>query len=245
MSRRHRIVRAWLAGACIATTVLSARAEDTQSDQPDDSTATTIAPPIEPQQSDVTPARETAQPPPGEARPQPSSLEIWGSAGPSVVFGEPANPAYARSFRRVGGLFELGVAYRSSYFVDPFLSVSYANLAGGESRLPDGPWGTGGTIEQRLGAWMIAPGVTSDIWRFRLRLALGLAIVTQNYKFQGRDDSSAQLTISNQLGVGFNALETERFRLDAEARAVIAPGADVSFVTLAVVARGDLVQFGR
>jgi hypothetical protein len=161
------------------------------------------------------------------------------------VFGEPANPAYARSLRRVGGLVELGVAYRSSYFVDPFLSASYANLAGGESVLPDGPWGGGGTIEQQLGAWVIAPGITSDIWRFRLRIGIGLAIVTQHYRFQGRDDSSVQLPLSNQLGLGFNALETERFRLDAEARAILAPGADVSFVTLAVVARGDLVQFGR
>jgi len=48
------------------------------------------------------------------------------------------------------------------YFVDPYLSVSYANLAGGESQIPDGPWGTGGTIEQRLGAWIIAPGITSE-----------------------------------------------------------------------------------
>ena len=190
------------------------------------------------------PAPETAQPPAGEPRHQPSSLEVWASAGPSLVLGEPANPAYARSFRRVGGLAELGVAYRSSYFVDPFLSVAYSNLAGGESVLPDGPWGTGGTLEQQLSAWVIAPGITSDIWRFRLRFALGLAVISQNYRFQGRDDSSVQLPLSHQFGLGFNALETARFRLDAEARAILVPGADVNFATLAVVARGDLIQFG-
>ena len=175
---------------------------------------------------------------------EPSSLELWGTVGPSIVFGEPANPQYTQSFQRVGLLGEVGVAYRSSYFVDPFLSVSYATLASGESRLPNGPWGTGGTMDQHLGAWVIAPGITSDIWRFRLRFGLGLAIVVQKFDFQGQERSSNQFPLANQLGLGFNALAWERFRLDAETRLIWAPGAEVSFVTLALVARGDLLQFG-
>ena len=175
---------------------------------------------------------------------EPSSLELWGTVGPSVVFGEPANPEYTQSFRRVGVLGEVGVAYRSSYFVDPFLSVAYATLASGESRLPNGPWGAGGTMDQHLGAWVIAPGVTSDLWRFRLRFGLGLAIVVQRFEMLGQQTSSNQFPLANQLGVGFNALAWERFRLDAETRLIWAPGAEVSFVTVALVARGDLLQFG-
>jgi hypothetical protein len=176
---------------------------------------------------------------------QPSSLEVWLTAGPSVVFGEPANPEYAQSLRRVGGLVEAGVAYRSSYFVDPFLSVAYASLASGESHLPGGPWGASGTMEQQLGAWVIAPGITSDIWRFRLRFGLGLAVVMQSFRFLGQTNSSTQLPLASQLGIGFNAFESYRFRLDAETRIVLASGADISFVAVAVVARSDLLLFGR
>jgi len=182
--------------------------------------------------------------PRAEPRRVPSSLEIYGAIGPSVVFGEPANPQYAQSFTRVGGFGELGVAYRSSYFVDPFLSVAYAILASGESVLPAGAWGPGGTLNQKLAAWVISPGVTADIWRFRLRLGLGFAVVVQSFEFLGSKNSSTQLPVASQLGFGFNAFGGERLRIDVEARAVVAPGADVSFATITAVVRGDLLYFG-
>jgi hypothetical protein len=173
-----------------------------------------------------------------------SSLEVWGAIGPSVTFGEPANPEYTRSFRRVGYTGELGVAYRSSYFVDPFVLVSYANLASGEAALPSGTWGEGGTLEQYLSTWVIAPGITTDLWRFRLRYGLGVAIVAQGFRFGEQENSSTQLPLANQFGVGFNAFNGDRLRLDAEAKFVTAGGADVSYGALSLVMRGDLVQFG-
>jgi hypothetical protein len=161
------------------------------------------------------------------------------------VFGDPANPGYTQSFSRIGVFGEAGLAYRSHYFIDPFLSVGYAVLASGKSKLPDGPWGAGGTLDQHLGAWVIAPGVTADLWRFRLRFGLGIAIVEQKNSFLGDTHSTSQLVLANQFGLGFNVLDIHRFRLDAETRLVRAAGADVTFLTLAVVARGDLLCFGR
>jgi hypothetical protein len=145
----------------------------------------------------------------------------------------------------VGVFAELGVAYRSSYFVDPFLAVGYAPLASGEAHLPSGPWGAGGMLDQRLDIWTIAPGITADIWRFRLRAALGLAVVVERYRFPGEEHSSTQVPLAHQLGLGFNLLDVRRFRVDLEARYVGAPGADVTFLTFAAVMRGDLVEFGR
>jgi len=173
-----------------------------------------------------------------------SSFEVSGTLGPSIVFGEPANPEYTQSFSRVGVFGELGIAYRSSYFVDPFLSVGYATLASGESILPPGPWGQGGMLEQHLGAWVISPGITTDIWRFRPRLGLGLAVIAQSFEFAGSQSSSTQLPIVTQLGLGFNALDLDRLRLDLEARVVLATGADVTFTTFGAVLRGDLFYFG-
>lgn len=173
-----------------------------------------------------------------------SSLEISGVVGPSLVFGEPANPEYTQSFSRVGAYGEIGVAYRSSYFVDPFLSVGYATLASGESVLPSGIWGQGGSLQQHLGAWVISPGITADIWRFRPRLGLGIAVIVQSFEFLGNKNSSTQLPLVTQLGLGFNALDGDRFRIDVEARAVLMPGADVTFATLDAVLRGDLLYFG-
>jgi hypothetical protein len=174
-----------------------------------------------------------------------SSIEVSGTVGPSVVFGDAANPEYSPSLRRVGVFGELSVAYRSSYFVDPFLAVGYAPLADGEAHLPSGPWGAGGMLDQRLDIWTIAPGITADIWRFRLRAALGLAVVVTRYRFPGEDHSSTQVPLAHQLGLGFNVLDVRRFRLDLEARYVGAPGADVTFLTFAAVMRGDVIEFGR
>jgi hypothetical protein len=184
-----------------------------------------------------------AEPPLDRTR-KASSFEVSAALGPSVVFGEPANPEYTQSFSRVGVFGELGIAYRSSYFVDPFLSVGYATLASGESVLPSGAWGQGGTLGQHLGAWVITPGITSDIWRFRPRLGLGVAVIVQRFEFLGSESSSTQLPIATELGLGFNALDYERLRLDFEARVVLATGADVTFTTLDAVLRGDLFYFG-
>jgi len=176
-------------------------------------------------------------------QPTVSSLEITGAFGPSVLFGDAANPGYVESFSRAGVYGELGIAYRSNYFVDPFLTVGYGSLARGTSDLPDGAWGTGGTIEQDLGAWLISPGITTDIWRFRPRIGFGLAVVVQRFEFEGETHSSTQLPLVTQLGLGFNAFDDGRFRLDVETRGVLAPGADVRFMTFDVVFRGDLFYF--
>jgi len=180
-----------------------------------------------------------------ELAPQPSvsSLEIFGTFGPSVIFGEPANPEYTQTFSRTGAFGELGFSYRSRYFVDPFLSVGYATLASGESRIPAGAYGPGGSVGQHLGAWVISPGITSDIWRFRPRLGFGVAVVVQSFEFQGEEHTSSQTPLVTQLGLGFNAFDDDRFRFDLEARAVLAPGADVRFMTFDVVMRGDLFYF--
>jgi hypothetical protein len=173
-----------------------------------------------------------------------SSFELSGTLGPSIVFRDPANPEYTQSFNRIGAFGELGMAYRSSYFVDPFLSVGYATLATGESAIPSGPWGQGGTLEQHLGAWVISPGITADLWRFRPRVGLGLAVIVQSFEFAGSKNASTQLPIVTQLGLGFNALDYDRLRLDFEARVVLATGADVTFTTFGAVLRGDLFHFG-
>jgi len=159
---------------------------------------------------------------------------------PSVTFGEPANPAYTDSFTRVGIYGEVGFAYRSSYFVDPFLSLGYGVLASGESTLPDGIWGTGGTLHQSLRAWVITPGITADIWRFRPRLGIGLTVLVQNFKFNGETTSSTQLPLSTEFGLGFNVMESEHLRVDIDTRAIVATGAEVSFMTFGFTGRGDL-----
>ncbi|HVW23766.1 MAG TPA: hypothetical protein VHC69_00250 [Polyangiaceae bacterium] len=174
-----------------------------------------------------------------------SSLEITATIGPSVVFGDAANPEYSPSLRRVGVFGELGVAYRSRYFIDPFLAVSYAQLASGQAEMPNGPWGAGGMLDQRLDAWLVAPGITADLWRIRLRAALGFAIVVERYRYPGEDHSTTQVPLAHQLGLGFNVLDVRRFRLDLEARYVGAPGADITFLTFAAVMRGDLIEFGK
>jgi hypothetical protein len=195
--------------------------------------------------STAEPADKPAAPKKKELAPQPSvsSLELSGTFGPTYVFGDAANPEYVQSYNQTGAYGELGVSYRSSYFVDPFLSVGYATLASGQSFLPPGAWGEGGTMGQHLGAWVISPGITSDIWRFRPRFGLGLAIIVQSFEFNGNENSSTQMPLVAQLGLGFNMWDDDRFRFDLESRVIVANGADVTFMTFDAVLRGDLFYF--
>ena len=166
------------------------------------------------------------------------------------MHGEPANPGLTNSFRRVGIYGEGGVAYRSKYFLDPFISLGYATLASGDTDLPDSdtivdgkPAYTAGTLHQHLGMWLISPGVTTDIWRFRLRFGIGLAIVKESNRFHGENNTATQLPLAWQVGLGYNFYNAHRFRLDAEARLVQAKGADVIFWTIGITGRGDLITF--
>jgi hypothetical protein len=166
---------------------------------------------------------------------------------PTVVEGEPANPQLTNSFRRVGIYGEAGVAYRSKYFLDPFISVGYGSLASGKTELPDAAYGgefhPGGTLHQHLGEWVISPGVTTDIWRFRLRFGIGIAIVKQSNRYQGDNHTATQMPLAWQAGLAFNVYKIPRFRLDADARFVQANGADVTFWALGITARGDLITY--
>jgi hypothetical protein len=190
-------------------------------------------------------AAQDAAAPAEESPRAPSAWELSASLGPTVVFGEPANPAYTQSYGRVGVLASLAIAYRSPYFLDPLIEVGYAALADGTSLLPDGEWGEGGIVEQHLGTWIISPGVSTEIWRFRPRLGIGLASVSQSNTFRGVESSTTQLPIASQLVVGFQALDNGVLRLDAEARAVLVPGADINFLSFGLTGRFDIVSFGQ
>jgi len=171
------------------------------------------------------------------------SLEVSGALGPSLVFGATANPEYSPSLTRVGLFGEIGVAFRSHYFIDPTLGVGYALLASGEAQLGEGPWGTGGKLEQDLRAWTITPGISTEIWRFQPRLGLGIIIVQQTNTFLGRDNSVTQSAFASQFGLAFHILRDGPVRMDAEARLVLGSGVDITFVGLGVVARGNVVSW--
>lgn len=224
---RSRLSIVWIAGAVSALWASSVRAQPAASSEP--------APRAE--------DGSRGQAPPSDARAT-SALELSAFAGPSVVFGAPANPDYSPSVERVGALLAGALTYRSSYFIAPVLEVGYAWLARGSSELPSGPWGEGGTVEQRLGTWILSPGVSAEIWRLRARLGLGLGIVTQSDTFRGQTSSTSQLPVLSQLVIACKAVDIAAVRLDVEGRAVVASGADISFIGLGVSARFDVLDLG-
>jgi hypothetical protein len=174
-----------------------------------------------------------------------SALELAAALGPTLTFGDAANPQYQSSQGRIGALLALTIAYRSSYLLEPSLEVGYGALADGEVILPEGPWGSGGVLEQRLGAWFVSPGVAVQLWRFRPRVGLGLAVVHQTNEYLGQDHGSSQASALSQFALGFAVLSNEVLRLDADARVVLARGADVNFVSIGVSAHFDVVTFGK
>jgi len=173
-----------------------------------------------------------------------SALEVSLKVAPSVVFGEPANPTYTQSTSRVGASVSGSVTYRSSYFIDPVLEIGYAWLARGTSELPQGPWGEGGVLDQELGTWFFSPGISTQLWRVRPRVGLGLAVITQSNTFRGEQTSTTQPSLLSQLAVAVRALQLGSLGLDAEASLVRASGADVTFISIGVAGRLDVLPFG-
>src|SRR5262245_42593706 len=92
------------------------------------------------QPSSVVAQRDTEDQSPSTSSTPKQALELAASLGPTVVFGEPANPDLAPSANHWGASISALVAYRSSYFVIPSLEVGYAWLARGDAELPEGPW---------------------------------------------------------------------------------------------------------
>lgn len=182
--------------------------------------------------------------PSSTTQPDHSALEVSLKVAPSVVFGEAANPTYTRSMSRVGAAVSGSVTYRSSYFIDPVLEIGYAWLARGTSELPQGPWGEGGVLDQELGTWFVSPGISAQLWRVRPRLGLGLGIITQSNTFRGDQTSTTQPSLLTQLAVAVRALELASLGLDAEASLLHASGADVTFISIGVAARLDVLSFG-
>jgi hypothetical protein len=172
-----------------------------------------------------------------------SALVLAASAGPSVVFGEPANPEYTPSFGRVGLWVGGELAYRSSYFIEPFLEVGYGFLASGESNLPSGPWGEGGLMKQQLGMWCLSPGARTQIWRLRPELGLGLGIIRQSNDFRGETNGVSQVALFTQLGLAVTLFEAERIRIDTGAKLAAARGAGITFMSLTLAARFDAFVF--
>ena len=216
MSRTSRVAWLLFVGALFGFRAASARAE------------------TEP----AAPAPDTA-----EAQRSGSALAISGRAGPSIIFGEPANPEYAGEFGRVGVWVGGELAYRSSYFVEPFIEVGYGFLASGESTLPSGPWGEGGLMQQQLGMWSISPGVRTQIWLLRPELGMGFAIVKQSNDFIGETNSVSQTALFTQLGLSCTVFEAERLRIDTGVKLAAARGAGITFTSLAVAARFDAFVF--
>ena len=60
----------------------------------------------------------------------------------------------------------------------------------------------------------------------------------------GASHSVTQISLVTQLGLGFKVLETRALRIDAEARYVLAKGADIAFTTLGLAACFDVIQLG-
>jgi hypothetical protein len=200
------------------------------------------AEPVAPAEAEPVALSEPAEP----ALPSsPGALEVGATLGPSIVFGEPANPEYTQSFGRVGLYVAGAVTYRTSYFIDPFLEVGYAFLASGESNLPSGPWGDGGVMEQQLGMWVISPGIRTELWRFRPQIGLGLGIARQSNDFLGETNSLSQVAVLTQLGVDFEVFSADRLRIDSGLKVAASPGNGITFVSLVVAARFDALTFGR
>jgi len=242
---RSKLMRSRLSRgcSCCAAVLLATRVVSAQPVPGPGPEAASLAPQG---QSEPAVQESPAQQPPAQQPPaeEPSELEITGFVGPSVAFGEPANPQYSPSVERIGALVAGAVTYRSSYFVDPVLEVGHAWLARGHSQLPSGPWGEGGTVKQELATWLLSPGISAEFWRLRARFGLGLAIVTQSDSFRGQKSSTSQVPVMSQLVLACRALDIAAVQLDVEGRAVLAGGAGVNFIGLGISARFAALEFG-
>ena len=174
---------------------------------------------------------------------QVQAFELEATLAPSVLFGDAANPGYQTNYNRWGVAMTGVFTYRARYFLEPHLEFGYAWLANGDSNLPDGPWGAGGTMEQRLRCWTLSPGITFPFWRFRAIAGLGFAVAMQENEFLGETNSSSQVGLLQRLAFSFDAIKTERMRLAAQLEYQNSAGLKLQWFTFGVSLRGDILQW--
>lgn len=175
------------------------------------------------------------------AEPPKRAFELSSLLGVSFVTGAPLANAF--SDRRAGLAGSLSLRYRNPYFLAPLVNVGYALLSSGAARIPRGEPGGGQVIEDHLGAWHVALGVSADVLRLRLGLAAAGYVFGLRSSVGGDTSRTDALVFGPMAFASLTAVRAPRFHLGVDLAAHIAPAAGVNYITLGLSLHGDIAKF--
>lgn len=173
-------------------------------------------------------------------------LELGGSALLSFIQGELAYPEYAISDRTVGGGLALNIAYRSPYFLFPFLDVSYLWLSDNRQQVPGVDGASPTIVDNSMNGLFAYVGPATALGPVRLQLGFGAKILFRHTTVSGPSSSTSNpvdASLSALLSAGFDLVRMKNFSAAIEGRAYIVPSFSGSIFAMGMTGRGNVLSW--
>lgn len=154
-------------------------------------------------------------------------------SGPSVTD--------AVSTRNGGIAVAVTAAFRSPYFLAPFVDVGYYPIVASDRALDLG--GQRAVVLNRLWAFGFVGGAAIDVWKLRGRFGVGAYDVVTSTDTPDAHSTVSELDFGYLASVTFHPLVRDRFRVGIEARAGLMVEAETRIVTLGATLGGDAITF--
>ncbi|MCK6532216.1 MAG: hypothetical protein L6Q84_04515 [Polyangiaceae bacterium] len=181
--------------------------------------------------------------PPASAEPAKKALEVGAFGGHSWML-RVHTENEERTWQRNGGeAFAAYAAYRSPYFLAPFVDVGYFPLfASQETREVGPPFGTLGSTNS-LVTWSFMAGPAFDVWRLRFRAGMGAYYLRVRSTVLGQTVTPSELDGGYLFAVSGWFLRQARVRVGAEARLGLIVEADTPLFALGATLGGDALTW--
>ncbi len=142
-----------------------------------------------------------------------------------------------------GGMFAGGLMFRSSYFLSPFVDIGYYPLYRSQIRVDLGSFGGQTVATNELDTVGFMGGAALDVWRLRLKAAIGLYDLHVGSTVLGRRVDPHQRNMGYLFAVSGLVLRRPRFEVGVELRSGVIVEADTSFFAFGFTMSGDAISF--
>ncbi len=147
------------------------------------------------------------------------------------------------SARNGGGAIAGGIVLRSPYFVSPFVDIGYYQLYSSRENVDLGAAGGKTVAASALSTFGFMVGPAVDIWRFRVKAAIGVYNVHVTSTVLGKTTSPDEIDLGYMLAVSGYFLKTPLIQVGAEVRGGIITEADTGFMSFGFTVSGKPISW--
>lgn len=142
-----------------------------------------------------------------------------------------------------GGAASLGISFRSSYFLTPFVDVGYFPLYRSRNLVDLGSLGGKAVATNEIDGVGALAGVAIEVFRVRAAAAIGAYDLRVRSTVLGSSVSPHELSMGYMFALGGVVLRRRRFQVGAEVRARLVVETDTAAIELGLGMSGEAISF--